>query len=166
MKNKLIHIYAVFLLVNLNCVISTNYDSEYIDYYDYDILPFWEGTHPINTAAPEESMFYNAAGVRFNWAKDNVAYFNVFISTSQLTNDGVTITNLEAVVAGTDSTYVETSGNTMGYLGPDAFYEYKAGEKTGTPFVFTAGHYYWVILGFSESGELTHSSEQTDFYIY
>jgi len=162
--------YYIFLLTffaNLNCVLYTDFDESYRILNDEtdNIIPFFEGTVPISTAAPEKEMWYDAAGVKFNWAREDIAYFNVLISSDLLYNNEYDISNKEVIVASTDSTYTEADGNSMGYLGGTAFYVFQNGQKTSTPFTFTTGKYFWVVLGYSESGELTHSSAISSFYI-
>jgi len=148
------------------CIAYSNYEYIFEDENSYNIIPFWEETLPINTAAPEEELFYTAEGVRFNWARDNVPYFTILISQIPLETNGSEITNQEVILAGSDSSYTESDKNSMGYLGPTAFSIYFNGNKTSEPFVFTSGTYYWLVLGFDEAGELTHSSRQTKFYIH
>lgn len=125
--------------------------------------PFWENTHGIEVATPEEGLYYTLAGLHFNSAITDFPYFQILVSTTPLINDGTNITNIAFAVAAANS--IISTGN-PGYLLPSDFYLMNNGLITTNPFPFPSGRYYFVILGFDAAGNLSYSSPQIMFNIY
>ena len=158
------------MLLLANCVIYEEDVESKADTGGGELL-FRDKT-PITIAVPEHEGDYTADGLRFNWAVSSIPFFEVFISSEELTSDKEKVQNPEKILAFWNSSLNIPETSSLGFLEVRAFQKAENGDIMGSAapqrmqsIQISPGVYYWSVIGFDPFGNLEYSSVQNRFVI-